>query len=232
MEKSKKSRRKKLILWLCIDAVAAATVILLLLYKPARYHPMTPPVAEDPNGRQVHPYITHDLMPTLYNKAQEQQPFEMELLGQSLNEAIAQTGWRQESGGIRLSSPAIAFAPGRVILMGTADIEGAGFVVTIEIGPQILPDGRLNLAVKKVSIGAMNLTWPAKMLAEKKYREQVDAGLVDTQDWRTKIAASLLAGEPFDPVFPVEDKWIRLESFDIGQDKATIRFVPAPKKSK
>ncbi len=67
-------------------------------------------------------------------------------------------------------------------------------------------------------------------MAEKKYREQVDAGLVDIQDWRTRIAASLLAGEPFEPVFPVEDKWIRLESFSIDQNRATVRFVPAPKK--
>ncbi len=168
-------------------------------------------------------------MPTLYNNAQDQKPFVMDVLGKDLNEAIAQTGWRQESGGIKLSSPAIAFTPGRVILMGTADIEGAGFVVTVEIGPQILPDGRLNLIVEKVSVGAMNITPLAKIMAKKMYQEQIDTGNIDTQDWRTKIAASLLVEEPFEPVFPVEDKWIRLERFTINPDKATVRFVPAAK---
>ncbi|MGE5294737.1 MAG: hypothetical protein ACM3VT_07900 [Solirubrobacterales bacterium] len=230
MGKSKKSRRKKLIVWLCIDAVVAATVIALLLYKPALYHPVAPPVVMDPNGQEVHPYITHNLVPTLYNNAQEQKPFVMEVLAQGLNEAIAQTGWRQQSGAVALSSPAIAFAPGRIVLMGTADIEGAECVVTVEIEPQILADKRLNLMVKRVSVGAMPITLLAKVMAKKMYREQVDAGLVDAQDWRTKIAASLLVDEPFEPVFPVEDKWIRLESFDIGQDKATLRFVPAPRK--
>ena len=44
------------------------------------------------------------------------------------------------------------------------------------------------------------------------------------EDWRTKIAASLLAEEPFEPVFPVEDKWIRLESFNIQQVRARRSF--------
>jgi hypothetical protein len=227
--KSKKSRRKKLILWLCVDLAVAATVILLLLYKPAQYHPVTPPATDDPNGRRVHPYISHELMPTLYNNAQDRKPFGMEVLDQGLNEAIAQTRWRQESGGIKLSSPAVAFTPGRIVLMGTANIEGADFVVTVEIGPKILEDGRLSLLVEKVKIGVMNITWLARKIAQKTYREQVDAGGIDTEDWRTKIAASLLVGEPFEPVFPVEDKWIRLQSFDISQGKAIVRFVPVVK---
>jgi hypothetical protein len=227
--KSKKSRRKKLILWLCIDLTVAAVVILVLLYKPAQYRPVTPPPADDPNGQRVHPYISHELMPTLYNNAQDRKPFTMEIFDKGLNEAIAQTRWRQESGGIKLSSPAIAFTPGRIVLMGTAEIEGADLVVTVEIGPKILEDGRLNLVVDKVKIGGMPITWLARKMAQKTYQEQIDAGGIDADDWRTKIAASLLVGEPFEPVFPVEDKWIRLESFDISQGKATVGFVPAAK---
>lgn len=229
MVKPKKSRRKKLILWLCIDLTVAAAVILVLLYKPAQYRPVTPPPADDPNAQRVHPYISHELMPTLYNNAQDRKPFTMEIFDKGLNEAIAQTRWRQESGGIKLSSPAIAFTPGRIVLMGTAEIEGADLVITVEIVPRILEDGRLNLVVDKVKIGGMPITWLARKMARKTYQEQIGAGGIDADDWRTKIAASLLVGEPFEPVFPVEDKWIRLESFDISQGKATVRFVPAAK---
>jgi len=228
VEKSRKSRRKKLILWLCVDLTVAATVILLLHHAPARYRPAAPP-PDDPNGRRVHPYIAHELMPTLYNNSQDRKPFEMEVDEQSLNEAIAQTRWREESGGIRLSSPAIAFVPGRVVLMATADIEGADFVVTVEIGPQILEDGRLNLVVEKVKIGVINITPVAKWRGAKMYQEQVEAGGVDTEDWRTKIAASLLNEEPFEPVFPVDDKWVRLTGVDIVQGKLIARLVQIPK---
>lgn len=228
MGKSKKSRRKKLILWLCIDLVVAATVILLLLYKPAQYHPVTPP-ADDPNGQRVHPYLTHDLGNTLYNGAQDRKPFEIEMVDKTLNEAIAQMRWTQESGGIKLSSPAIAFTPGRIVLMGTADIEGADLIITVEVGPKILEDGRLNLIVESVKIGVIPITWAAKKMARDKYREQIEAGGIDLQDWRTKIAASLLNEEPFEPVFPVDDKWVRLTGIDITEGTLAARLVQVPK---
>lgn len=228
MEKPKKSRRKKLILWLGIDLTVAAIVILLLHHAPARYRPATPP-PDDPNGRRVHPYISHELMPTLYNNSQDRKPFEMEVDEHSLNEAIAQARWREESGGIRLFSPAIAFVPGRVVLMATADIEGADFVVTVAIHPQILDDGRLNLIVESVKIGIIPITWAAKKLARDKYREQVEAGGIDLEDWRTRIAASLLNEESFEPVFPVDDKWVRLTGIDIVQGRLAARLVQVPK---
>ena len=225
--KPKRSRRRKLIIWLAIDLVAVVIVFSLLSYKPARYHPVMPPADADPNTQRVHRYLTHELGNTLYNGAQKQRPFQMVVLEQPLNEAIAQAGWFQDSGGINLSAPAIVFAPGRVILMGTAHVEGAGFVITIEIEPEIAEDGRLNLHIKKVKVGAMNVTPLARIIAKKMYQERVEAGDVDTEDWRTKIAASLLNGESFEPVLPVEDKRVRLKRVDVSKGKLLAEFVPA-----
>lgn len=230
MEKPKKSRRRKLLLWLLIDLVVAAVVFLLLLYKPAGYQPVMPAANADPNGQRVHPYLSHELMPALYNGTQDRRPFEMVVLDKGLNEAVARARWPQQSGGISLSAPAMAFEPGRVVLMGTADIEGAKFVVTVEIGPQMTQEGRLNLVVEKVKIGAMNITPLAKIMARKMYKEQIETGGVDLEDWRTKIAASLLNEESFEPVFPVDDKWVRLTGFDITQGKLTAQLVQVPKK--
>jgi len=215
--------------WLLIDLVVAAAVISLLLYKPAQYHPVVAAAGADPNGHRVHTYVSHELMPELYNGAQDRRPFEMTVLDPRLNEALAQARWRQTSGAITLSAPAIAFQPGRVILMGTADIEGAKFIVTIEIGPQMTEEGQLNLLVKKVKVGAMNITPLARIMARRSYREQVETGLIDTADWRTKIVASLLNEEPFEPVFPVEDKWVRLTGFEITAGQLTARLVQVPK---
>ena len=222
----KKSRRKKLVIWLLVDIAVAAIVLALLLYRPAKYHPMVPTFA-DPNGPRVHPYLHRELGPELYNGAQEQQPFEMVVLDKNLNEAIGQMMWSKEAGGITLSAPAVLFKPGHIVLMGTADVEGAEFVVTIHVGPQLDEEGALNLIVTKVKVGAMNVTPLAKMLARKMYREQLETGLVDTRDLGAKIVASLLIEEPFKHMFRLEDKWVRLQRFDITQGKLIARFAPA-----
>lgn len=221
--KRKTSRRRRLLYWLLIDIAVAAAVIGLLLYKPRRYDPV---VSSGPGNGRVHPYISRDLGPQFYNGAQSQRPFEMMVLDKGLNEVISEAGWAQQSEGINLSRPAIQFVDGRIVLMGTADVEGAEFVVTIELKPVLEDQGLLNLNVAKVKIGAMNITPLAKLVARKMYQQRLETEPVDTRDLRAQIAASLLNEEPFDPVFKAEDKWVRLTDFEIAPGKLVARFEP------
>jgi hypothetical protein len=229
-KRKKKSRRRKLVYWLLIDLVVAATVIGLLLYKPARYHPAKP-MAADPNVQSVHPYLHRDLASRFYNNAQSQKPFAMTVLDKSLNEAIAQYRWPQESGGITFTAPQVIFATGRLVLMGTATVEGADFVVTIELAPRVDEQGLLHIRVEKVKVGAMNVTPLARMIAERTYQERLEELPSGSEDIRLKIAGALLADTPFDPVFRVEDKWVRLKNVDITSGQLIGQFVPAPKPS-
>jgi hypothetical protein len=223
LEKRKKSRRRRLLIWLTLDLAVAAVVISLLVYRPSRYHPVVP--APSPDGETVHPYLHRDLGSTFYNNAQKQRPFEVVVIDQSLNEAIAGKRWQSE--GVMLAAPQVFFVPGRVILMGTANVEGAGFIVTIELKPRLNEQGYLDLPVEKVKVGAMNITPLAKMMAKKMYQEQVQTSSIDMDNLGTKIAASLLNAQPFEPVVEVDDKWVRLKSLDITQGKLTAQFVPA-----
>lgn len=223
MEKRKKSRRRRLLIWLSIDLAVAAVIIGLLVYRPSRYHPVVP--APNPNGQSVHPYLQRDLGSTFYNDAQKRRPFETVVLDEKLNEAIAGKRWMSE--GVMLVAPQVFFVPGRVILMGTADLEGARFIVSITLAPQINEQGFLDLPVEKVKVGAMNVTPLAKMMARKMYQEQVQTSAVDMENLGTKIAAALLNAQPFDPVFEVEDTWVRLKSLTITQGKLSAMFVPA-----
>jgi hypothetical protein len=225
LETRKKSRRRKLLLWLGIDLLVAAAVAVLLLHKPSGYHPAAP-VATDSNGQQVDPYLYRDLSSKFYNDAQRQRPFEMVVLDKALNQAIEQLKWSQVSGGVMLSAPQVSFAPGRIILMGTTRVEGADFVLTIELSPRLDDQGNLNLLVEKVKVGAMNVTLLAKPMARRMFRERIESAPVDRQDIRTKIAASLFNEEPFEPIVKVEDKWVRLKGFDLTDGRLTARFDP------
>jgi hypothetical protein len=50
---------------------------------------------------------------------------------------------------------------------------------------------------------------------------------VDTKAIEAQIAASLLNGESFEPVFEVDKRKVRVETITVEQEKLTVRLVPA-----
>jgi len=234
-DKKLKVRRKKKIkkrYWLLLDLVLAIIILALLFYKPARYRsPDTVPIG---NGQEeISPYLTNVLLPQLYNGAQHDEPFNVDVIQKGINETIARLKWPQESNGVTLSAPTVFFVPDNIVLMGTANIKGAELVVTIVTRPRLDEQGLLHLKVEKVKIGAMNITPLARLMAKRMYTERLETVPVDTENLRAKIAASLLNDEPFEPVFNVRDifddvdREVRIEQVTITQKKLTARLVPA-----
>ena len=220
----KKARRKKLIRWLLIDIAVAAIVFSLLLYRPGRYNP-----AGSDNYKQgeVSPYLTNELSPTVYNGSQRVEPFDVIITQDGLNDIIARGNWPMESEGVLLYAPAALFIPGRLVLMGTADAKGVKFVVTIELEPKIDEEGLLNLQLAKLKVGAMNITPLAKIIAKKMYLQKISGLEIDSNTIQTKIVASLLTDEPFEPVFSIDEKKVRIEKITIENEKLLAHLVPA-----
>lgn len=219
------TRRRKLAIWLSIDLVAAVIIFALLHHKPGAYDPDAFDTGAPENG-QVSIYLTHDLLPRIHNQAQYGKPFDVVITQEGINEIVAGMGWPIVSDGTMLYGPVVLFVPDGVVLMGTARIKGVEFVVTIVLHPQIDEQRLLNLRVAKVKVGAMNITPLAKMMARKMYADRLATVRVDTQAFRTKVAASLLNEEPFDPVFEVEKQKMRIEGITVEQESLTARLVP------
>lgn len=227
-KKRRKTRFRKLAFWLLVDAIVAVVVFALLLHKPGSYDPAKFGSFDD-EQRQVSPYLTHELLPKIHNDAQFEKPFDVVVTQDGISEIVIGLGWPKMSGGVMLYSPAVLFAPGSVVLMGTASLKGAEFVVTFVIRPEIDEQGRLNLLVSKVKVGAMNVTPLAKMMAKKMYAQRIAAlpdGMIDSNAWETKIAGSLLSGEPFEPVFKIDDRKLRIEQITVQNQKLTARLIP------
>lgn len=222
----KKTKFKK-VYWLLAGLAAVPVIlVLLLLYKPARYDPLKVTPAGS-RGGQVSPYLTHELLPQLYNGAQRQEPFELAVSQKGINEAIARSKWPKESDGIRFSVPKVLFVADSIVLMGTTAVGGAEFVVTVVTAPSLDEEGLLNLRVVNVRVGAVSITPLARLIARKMYLERfgrIDSG---TRSLQAQIAASLLNDEPFEPVFEIDDKKVRVEKITIAQGKLTVRLVPA-----
>ncbi len=224
--KKKKPRWRKLVRWLVVDLLVAAIFILLLLYRPGGYHPFGSLFDPNNDGR-VNPYVSKELLPQFNNGIQARKPFRMTVLEKPLNEVVAQFMWPQEAGGVVVTKPQVTFEPNMVVLMGTATIEGADFIVTVELQPQFDEKGLLTINVEKVKVGAMNLTPVAKIFGKQKFEEQMARDDVDKEDIRTKIAASLFTGEPFDPVFEYDHKKVRVKNATVSKGQMDVEFAPA-----
>ena len=222
----KKTRLKKLVIWLFIDLVVIAVVLLLLLHTPKHYKPVDINSFDHEPG-QVSPYLTHELSPQFYNGAQRGEPFELVITQKGINEIVAGWGWPRMSEGAMLYAPAVLFVPNSVVLMGTVSIKGVDFVVTIGLEPKINEIGQADLQVTDVKVGAMNITLPAKLIAKKMYAKRIGTVHVDTKTIESKIAASLLNGESFEPVFEVDKRRVRIEKITVEKEKLTTRLVPA-----
>lgn len=220
----KKSRLKRLVIWLFIDLTVVAAVIILLLYRPGRYDPIS---AAGFKPGQVSPYLTF-FHSAVYNGAQLKEPFDVAVSEEGINDMIARGDWPLENDGVMLYAPAVVLEPGMAVLMGTANLRGMEFVVTIELEPIIDEKGLLNLTVGKLKVGAMNITPIARLIAKKMYADQIAAAPVDKDSWRTKIVASLLNEEPFQPVFPIGDKKnrVRVDKVSIQKGEISLRLIP------
>jgi len=227
LEAQKKKKYKKLLCWLVVDLTVAVVIFALLLHRPGRYDP-TAAIDSDYDPRQVSPYLTHELLPEIYNRAQLGEPFEVVVTQKGINEIVARSNWPIESEGVMFYAPAVLLVPGTVIFMGTANIKSVELVVTIELEPKINEERLLNLQLTKVKVGAMNITPLAKMMAKKMYAERLTDVPVDTEDLRTKIAGALLNEETFEPVFDVEDKKVRVDKITVEDRKLILHLVPVP----
>ncbi len=220
------SRTRKLACWLFVDLVVAAVIIGLLLHKPGSYDPTDFESAGYEPG-QVSPYLTHELSPRIYNGAQRDEPFDVVITQKGINEIVAGWGWPKMSQGVMLYSPAVLFKPGSAQLMATADIRGAEFVVTIKIEPKITDKGLLTFHVSKVKVGAMNITALAKITARRMYLQKIAHLPIDKEAVQTKITESLLNGTPFEPVFKVDDRKVRIDKIAVSEERLTVHLVPA-----
>jgi hypothetical protein len=216
--------KKKLYLLLIVLAVISAAAIIflaLLFHRPSSYKPL-----DFSGSREVSVYLTHQLLPDFYNGVQLQEPFELVVTEDGINDAVAHFKWPRQFGGVSFSSPMVFFADDAIILMGMVAMDGADFVVTITAEPFIDAEGLMNLNVTGVKIGAVDISPLAAVLAKKISDARYADKTVDENDYRTKMTLAILNGRPFEPVFRVEDKKVRIEKISLEQKKLTISFAP------
>ena len=209
---------------LIVVLVIAIVVFSLLLHRPAYYDP-----PDFVYSKEVSPYLTHELLPQLYNGVQRQEPFDLYVSQEGINDVIARSKWPRKSDGIRFSAPEVLFVPDRIVLIGTVAAADVEFVVTVVAEPAFDQEGLLNVRLAKVKIGAMNITPLARIVARRMYQRRLAAKDIDTKDLRAQIAASFLNNEPFAPVFEIEDKKVQVQKVTISDGELIFHLTAADK---
>ena len=212
--------------WLLLIDVTVSLIIVLLLVILLRHTP-SDYIPEPAFDTQVSSYLTHQLMPQFYNGLQRREPFELVIDQKGLNEAIAAMGWSQIYNGLVISTPVVYFAPKNLRLMAMVNMNSVDTVVTVEIIPLFDDKGLLSLKVEKVKMGALGITYIAKKLAKKMYREQEQ--FVEPDNITSLAIASVLADKPFEPVFVVEGEKAKINKVVIDKEILKVYIVPIRK---
>ena len=217
----KKKKLKRKLIWLVVHIVGLTVIITLLLLRPKDYSPLN-----IPRSNQVSQYLTNVLLPQFYNGSQTGKPFIVVVTKKGVNDILARSDWPKQTGDASFTDPAVLFETDGLVLMGKALLKGMEFIVTIVIRPQYDDSGLLNLRVSRVSVGLMNVTILARATAKRMYQQQMQFYVSAPDDWRSQVLASVLNNEPFDPVFRIENKKLRIEKVTFGSEKLLLHVVP------
>ena len=229
MKKGRKTKFKKWYLFLAVPPLAVI-LFALVLYKPARYRPV--PVAE---SNEVSLYLTNELLPEFYNGLEREEPFELIITEEGINDIIARHKWPKDAAEMRFSVPQVLLEPDGIVLMGTVTSGGLELVITVEGGILIDVNGLMSLWLRKVKVGAVNITPLAKMMAKRAYENRLaparcfapkQRGAVDMEDFRARIAKALIEERPFGPVFEFGGKKARVAGVWMKTGKMVVRIVP------
>jgi len=222
LKNNQKKKRRNIYKLFIIPPTVLLIFIVLFLYKPIGFKGG---IAVD--NEQVSPYLTHILSPQLYNGAERQEPFDLVISQEGINDIISRYDWPIESNGARYLPPKVLFKPDRIVIIGTVSIGAVELMVTIIGQPRLDENGLLNLNITKIKVGAMNFTIVAKLIAGKMYTQKLADTTVDSKDIGTKIVASLFNDESFKPVFSVNDNKVCIKTISITSGQLKIGLVPA-----
>lgn len=198
----------------------AGVALTLLVHRPDGYQPVAPD-----NPDIVSPYLTHQLGPDFYNQVQLDKPFELIVTEEGLNDILSREPWPMDYDGLLVSMPTVRFGEGQISLMAGVDYKGFASVVTVLAMPALDAEGKLNLNIQAVWLGALPVTPLAKAIAERVAEPYLPTP-TETADPTRQAVEAMLSNRPFEPVLPIGDFTVRLEALSLEPGRARLRLAP------
>ena len=202
-------------------ALAFIILLALLTHKPGRYKPLRPG-----DSSEVSPYLTYKLA-DLFNNAQLDEPFNMLIEQQGLNDIIARGLWPVVFKPVTISAPSAVFTPKQIYLMATIRLSGFPTVATVKAKPVIDDNGMIVFNINSVMLGSVPVTTFAKKIAGTITDYQLQN--FDRDSWERRLWRGLLDNEPVDPTFKIYHDTVRITRVTIENEKLTLLMEPIPR---
>jgi hypothetical protein len=205
-----------------IGAIVAGVTIgfgILFWYTPRVYRP---DLAGDSEGTSL--YLTHELGPEFFNQLQLNEPFELIISQDGLNELINQWDWPQQLGEMSFDDPYVIFSEQSILLMSTFSFEGVSSVLSISAFPTMNRYGTLNTNIESVRLGMVPVKTLITRLAQKafdKNRSRFEQDLKTAENIQ-----AIIRNEPVDPIFWFPDRWIRITGFSFNNGALSLKLSP------
>ncbi len=222
MKKDLPNVKKKRIARYLLPAILILLIILVLAFilighRPANY---APPEAANPN--EVSRYLTNQLLPTIYNGSQLGQPFVLEITQEGLNDILSHLPGAIITNNLTLVRPEVILTPMEITVIATAEARPLDLFLTIELNPFINKQGLMNLCINRILLGKVNITSFARSLGNKAYIDWMATTGTEPNNIASQICLSLINDEPFDPVFKIYGRTLRVSKIDVIRGKIVV----------
>ena len=219
IKQSLKNPKIKSVIVLSAGLIALLFVFWFVgLFRTPRYYRAVKPIA----GEQVSQYLTNHILPELHNKSQYDQPFDLVLSEQGINDIIARhvdSNSLQQSG---LSDLSVVFKKGRILLIGKTVYCGLDFIITIILKPYIDKEGYFFLKASKIQAGQSRVPFIGEAVKRKILRELtnfLNENIADSTE-------ALLNSRRIEPVFSLNHRRLRIDKITIRDKELMIHFLP------
>ena len=218
--KTHKPLRKQ---WFWAFGLLAVTLIagtaLLCNYTPKAYQPNAPE-----NPEQVSTYLTHELGPDFFNNIQLDEPFDLLVRQQGLNEILNNEPWYGDFDDFSFTDPMVIFDVKTIYLMGTLKYKGISSVVTLIAAPVMDEAGMISLNIQSVRMGVLPVTRLVTFLAQKAFDQSSDC--FEGEEDVAQMLQAIIRNEPFEPVFELSGRKARITELSLSRELLILKFQP------
>lgn len=200
-------------------AVLTVMGVFLCNYTPRAYRPVEP---ENPD--QISPYLTHELGPDFFNNIQLDEPFDLLVRQDGLNDIISSEQWGEDLGDFTFTDPMVILTDNTIYLMATLSYKGVSSVITIIATPTMDAGGDICLNIQSVRMGTLPVTKLVTFVAQKAFDQSGDC--FEGEEDIEQMLDAIIRNEPFEPVFELSGHKARITEFSLSAGLLTLRFQP------